>query len=633
MKALPFTIQKFIFCDDPAVQASTESDQSRVQLVEMDAYPNVQAPLPGYFVMSNAPPNIEEAREADAEDMRQATQGIAEIAGHLYSIQKSGQAAPELVITVHGYNTSRRSVERWYQDIFRYVNRHDPAIAQAANQVFIGYRWPSENIKLQRLGEAFAALPPMPRDLLIVGGIAGIIAVIFRFIDFGGTPVGILLGVLVILAVLLGTMMLALVLLRLVVYFRDRYRASNFGVLDLVELLRQLDQALIRLKAQDMQAQTPELTDAEAYAQTAQFWCNPETPNVKLSFIGHSMGAFVVTNVIRILSDVFDSRSVEKQPSANVGTVFRLERLLLASPDIPVLTIISNRANFLSSSLRRFAESYLFSSEGDVALRIASTAVNYITFPSRTQSRGYRLGNVAIKSQYANKRDYGIVNLHGLDQSFVLGTPLSEMIACSPDKVLENLFLTYERMGHDRYVTLADLFTDQSKLTCDRMTVADFFTFFDCTDYKDIEFKFNHGNEPQPQDQQPSERKGMLTQAKGKPALNTLDYFKLTLEYALNKRNVHGGYFDGEFSQQLLYRIAFLGFTGYLKTLHEDPDVAFDPHVSLSKLHIACRDLGIQSFLSPVRYRVDIQGQPITDAQGEFLEAIASEPMLVKEDS
>ncbi|MEO0537309.1 MAG: alpha/beta hydrolase [Cyanobacteria bacterium P01_A01_bin.123] len=633
MKALPFIIQKFIFRDDPAVQANEFQDDNLVQLVDMEAYPEAQAAIPGYFVMSSAPPNIEEAKEAEPDDMRHAAQGIAEIAAHLYRIHQGGTTAPELVITVHGYNTSRRSVQGWYKDIFRYINRHDPAIARAANQVFIGYRWPSENIQLQRLWEAFAALPPLPRDVLIAGGIGGIVAIIFRFITFGGTPLGLLLGALVVLIILLGTMMMALVVLRLIVYFRDRYRANNFGVLDLVELLRQIDQTLVALKAKEIEQQQPEAT--ETWEQAAKFWCRPDTPRVKLSFIGHSMGGFVVTNVVRILSDVFDARSIDKQPPADVGTVFRLERLLLASPDIPVLTIISSRANFLSSSLRRFAESYLFSSEGDVALRTASTAVNYIAFPSRTQSRGYRLGNVSI-----NSRQYGIVNLNGLDQTFVLGTPLIEMIARSPDKVLETLFLSYQRFGSKRYVTLADLFQDQAKRDGDRITVADFFTFFDCTDYKDVEFDFDRPNPAElygeDAEEKPSEKtplpaaKGILTRAQGKPALNTLDYFWLTLDYALNKRNVHGGYFDGEFSQQLLYRIAFLGFTNYLKTLHTDPNVAFDPHVSLSKLHIACRDLGIQSFLSPIRYRVDIQGKPITDTKGEILEAIASEPVTPK---
>ncbi|MEO0491616.1 MAG: hypothetical protein AAFZ49_19000 [Cyanobacteria bacterium J06659_2] len=40
--------------------------------------------------------------------------------------------------------------------------------------------------------------------------------------------------------------------------------------------------------------------------------------------------------------------------------------------------------------------------------------------------------------------------------------------------------------------------------------------------------------------------------------------------------------------------------------------------------------MGIQSFLSPIRYRVDIQGKPITDTKGEILEAIASEPVTPK---
>ncbi|MGB3614336.1 MAG: hypothetical protein WBA10_11140, partial [Elainellaceae cyanobacterium] len=48
-------------------------------------------------------------------------------------------------------------------------------------------------------------------------------------------------------------------------------------------------------------------------------------------------------------------------------------------------------------------------------------------------------------------------------------------------------------------------------------------------------------------------------------------------------------------------------------------------HVALSKLHMACREKGIQGFLSPIRYRVDIQKQSLSDTIRELLSAITPE--------
>lgn len=631
MKALPFTIQKFVFTDDPALRLAAINRKHPVQIVSVGECPQAEAAIPGYFVMSSAPPNIdEEPEDSEIETQRQklktehhnAVLGIRAIAQHLHNICNQGKE-PELIIPVHGYNTSRSSVQNWYKDLFLYANRYDADIASPGTQVLVGYRWPSEQIELQRLGEALAALPPLPRDVLIFGLLCGLVLLVFEFTAFEETAIGFLLALLLAVFLMLGCLMLALVLMRLVVYFRDRYRASNFGVLDLVELLRQIDRELVRLKAEELQlpqgdlnlpdGATPEHFEEEA----ARFW--QQTPQkIKLSFLGHSMGGLVVTHVVRILSDVFDSRSVDQQPKAEVGTVFKLERLLLASPDIPVLTIISSRANFLASSLRRFAESYLFSSEGDVALRIASTAANYIAFPSRTQSRGYRLGNVALaqkrKADSRNRR--GIINLTNLDQEFHLGRPLVEAIAHTPDKILDTLFVTSQRLGTRAGESLADLFQQQTKLNPERVTIADFFTFFDCTDYTDVKFSVDTY-------ERTTRPTGLLTRAKKVDRLSSLDHLLLTLDYALGRRNVHGGYFEGDFSQQMIYRILFLGFSGYLKTLDADPTVAFDPHVALSKLHFRCQENGIQGFLSPIRYRVDIQERPLSESIEELLTAIS----------
>lgn len=596
--SLPFIIQKFVFLPDRPVE-----------IVDMDDPSGEPGQIPGFFVMSSAPPNIEEAEEASDLIQQQARQGIQAIAGHLNRMIASHGSA-ELVITVHGYNTSRRGVQAWYKNIFKYVNRHDPTIARQPNQVFIGYRWPSESVKPSQLGEALRALPPLPRDLLLTGALSALGLLALYFMTVGRTLWGFGLSLLLVLLFTVGMWMLALVVLRLVAYFRDNYRANNFGVLDLVELLRQIDLALVQHTAAEMFPQTNSPAERRhAEAQSRTYWQRRSRQKVKLSFIGHSMGGFVVTNVIRILSDVFDGGAVAQHPESDVGDVFRLERLILASPDIPVLTIISSRANFLASSLRRFSESYLFCSEGDIALRIASTAANYIAFPSRTQARGYRLGNVALQNEHGSSSDYGITNLNSLDQDFPPNLPIGEAIAHMKSNVMEALFVTYQRLQWRGVVTLADLFKAQVDGDSNRATVADFFTYFDCTDYVDVRYD--------PKDNTCSAKAmGILTRAQGKAALKPWDYFLLTLDYGTGKRDVHGGYFQGQFSQQLLYGLAFLGFKDYLKTLDDNTQVA------LSQLHLTLQAKGIQGFLSPFRYRVDIQGGSLEGTMSDMLDAI-----------
>ncbi|MEM7066106.1 MAG: alpha/beta hydrolase [Cyanobacteria bacterium P01_B01_bin.77] len=632
-KALPVILRKFVFRDQVSPEDLSYLDQdidhgqdaTAVRLSKIGAPGANHSSIPGYFVMSSAPPNIEDADERQPSEVQDAAQGVSEIASYLYEIYtRSGENSPdpELTIAVHGYNSGRSSVRDWYKNIFQYINRHDLAIPKQGNQVFIGYRWPSENIELTRIGEAFRALPPLPRDLMFLGFFGAFVLLVLELTAFGETKIGFAISLF--LAALLGVsaIVLTLVILRMVVYFRDRYRAQNFGVLDLVELLRQIDRSLVNMKAADIKRQNPD--EQNPAEKAAKFWQQTHR-KVKLSFLGHSMGGFVVTSVVRILSDVFDSRSIGNQPPADIGSVFRLERLILTSPDIPVLTVVSSRANFLSSSLRRFAESYLFSSEGDLALRVASATANYFTFPSSSKAMGYRLGNVSLKTTYADPRDYGIVNLADLDQNFFPGISLEEAVARSSYQIMDHLFLTYSWwFGEKGFNTLAKMAQDQTQVSqtqqpatqeTSKITVADFFTYFDCTDYKDVTFSLQKG-------QSNSHAQGLLTRASRKKALGWWDYLMLGVDGLFGKRDVHGGYFQGQFTQEIIYRIAFLGFTGYLETLDPDPKLAFDPHVALSKLHMRCRDLGIQSFLSPVRYRVNIKGENITHNKQELIEAI-----------
>ncbi|MEL6554259.1 MAG: hypothetical protein AAFQ63_12460, partial [Cyanobacteria bacterium J06621_11] len=101
----------------------------------------------------------------------------------------------------------------------------------------------------------------------------------------------------------------------------------------------------------------------------------------------------------------------------------------------------------------------------------------------------------------------------------------------------------------------------------------------------------------------------ILTRSKGKISLGFIDNLELILDIITGKRDGHGGYFRGEFSRELIYRLAFLGFEGYLKTIDDDKMRA------LSTLNRQCEQKRIKGFLSPLRYRVDIQGADLEETK------------------
>lgn len=395
---------------------------------------NHDSSFPAYMVVSTAPFNVEDAA---LEILDPATQTIPrdpsfyiqEITDYLR--QHSDKA--EVLVVIHGYNTSLSGVRDWFEDIRQHLEKNFSSLPDGF--VLIGYRWPSEQIIASDRSDADlprhplgalkdkwkaskAVLPVILGKAWRVGSLgiwAGFLAALVGiFTIFPGVPgaaIALIFGSAVLILALIATAPIFTVLvLRLVGYFRDNYRANYYGVPDLVELLRQIDAGVIKSKSA---AESDTLKQAYDHHR------------IKLSFIGHSMGGFVVTNAVRILSDVFDGGSIgtldaanpHKDPSGKIGNVFCLGRLVLVSPDIPAETIISGRANFLKSSLRRFEEAYLFSNEGDMALRLASTAANYFSFPTRTQDGGYRLGNVVVRSSPPTEGkddretfdDYGII--------------------------------------------------------------------------------------------------------------------------------------------------------------------------------------------------------------------------------
>ncbi len=579
--------------------------------------------LPGYLVTSTAPYNtddIAEAERLDEASQAQATAGILAIAQNLREIETNPNitAPPELLIAVHGYNTEENGIRAWYSDIYRHIAQDDAQIREQQNLVFVGYRWSSERLSM-RIGNLWAntrALPDVLQGALAMGGIIFLSYWLWTLLwhSSGNMNRVLIWGLQALFGGAIASIMviLTLLLLRITGYFRDVYRAINFGVPDLTELIRQIDQAVIELRAQDLRQQYSDVSEAMRQAKEQ----GDRYQKIQLNFLGHSMGALVITNVVRILSDVFDTRSISRDPGSEIGNTLSLGRLILASPDIPVLAIVSSRANGLMSSLRRFREAYLFSNEGDLALRVASTAANYISFPSRGQSHGHRLGSIALTNDVYSK---GIINLSLLRQHYPIEENLCDALAKDPLDILNCLFITHSSGKGKGYVSLGDLFRDENCKDT-HATLADLFTFFDCTDYKD--FRLTLGQNGWRESSKTTT--GLLTRAKQKRNLNLWDYVELVYDSLLGRRDVHGGYFNGEYSRQLIYRIGFLGFEGALNAISQE-SVAAEADDRLTALDVfdrCCADKGIQVYLSPLRYRVDVQGADLRQAKKEMLQTV-----------
>ncbi|PZO11531.1 MAG: hypothetical protein DCF25_19200 [Leptolyngbya foveolarum] len=606
-------------------------------LLSVEDIPPVSSAFPAYFVGSTAPNNVEDG----IIPVKNPDEKIREIAAFLCA-----QSQPELLIAIHGYNTAlgefatddptsqRRGVRGWYQDIRNHINEH--CDRRSAGLVLIGYRWPSEEIKgggndsfARKIRYAQQSLPIFLRVILALAfaALGGLVMAAFADKASGSMGFSIFGVSLIVLATVLVSFVLTLFLLRVVGYLRDSYRASNYGVPDLVELIRQLNKAVL--------AATPH-----------ENWS--ERQHIKLSFIGHSMGGFVVTDTVRILSNVFDQRSIgnlgtgnaAKTPSAEIGSVFSLGRLVLVSPDIPAETIISGRANFLSSSLRRFEETYLFSNEGDMALRMASTSANYASFPAKTREGGYRLGNVVVRSPQekiakTNRvTQYGIVNFNAytVEGGQLLDVQQRSQGGIEPKQLsylktdgsegFVSSFLSYLYILRDKPLSRRQ----QDILEPDQKPIAELFTVFDCTDYYEL-LPGAHGKAKQ--------KVGLLTYALEKRSLSFWNYVRLVVALFNGTIDSHGGYFytapehsapgkpvrpDARVAKQLIYGLACLGFKSFIHSLSAGESSGeslgkaglvanrADPRASLRDLSQLCADRHIQVLLAAERYNHDILG-------------------------
>jgi hypothetical protein len=538
------------------------------------AYQATQSRVPTYFLESTAPNNVDDTVASNASGIPgvlqlidDPQQAIDQIAAHLAKARE-----PNLVVMVHGFNNPRPAVLGTYA-VAADTIEGDAAIRSRKGVVCVGYRWPSEKMG-QPIRGTWRALPLLAIWILLLSFATLAVATLFYWVldpklyspYLPHFIVGYVRNLKSFHAVALTSLavaglVLTAILLRIIVYFRDVYRATNYGVPDLIQIIRSIDSAIVKRRGR-------------------------RGRRVQLSLIGHSMGGFVVTNVIRVLSDVFAgataplnaygarglSKKKKTKPDKNyseIGNVFVLKRFVLASPDIPAEARLSSRGNFLASSLMRFEEAYLFSNEGDEVLRQISTFANFFMFPTKSRAHGYRLGNVEVLS-----KKMGIVPV--ADANFLKALRIGRL-------TLQELYDRLQKTANMRQaaaVQLAGSATTPIVKNLPKAPLPRIFSYFDCTDYDEIvDFQ----------------KRGLLTFAKcqkrRKPNARLRWYSHLRLLFAYivrQKPNVHGGYFEGELSRQLIYRLACLGY--------DDTVAAFGGRQALSD---ACEEKQIRVLLSP----------------------------------
>jgi pimeloyl-ACP methyl ester carboxylesterase len=527
--------------------------------------------IPGYFFMSTAPINVE-----DPPREIQPCFNPDEIVDEIAALIAQQPDNAEIIIAIHGYNTQEDDAQKWCKEIHEYVNSGG-ANKKQKGTVFLGYNWPSEKVAfesiLQKVVNEFSALPILLDQisgwgafLIIIYSALSLFSILYLltpsigFSDWIFRLAAFSILVFFIVLVMIVGAVVGTVAFRIIAYSRDSYRATSFGVPDLVELIRHLDYEILK--------RSPELKNKK----------------VRLSFIGHSMGGFVVTNVVRILSDVFDQASIEplcrdtdisEKDLSPIGNVFTLERLVLVSPDIPMESILPGRSNFLRSSLRRFKESYLFSNEGDMILRVASTAANYISFAARTPDRSFRLGNATLNHSTKG----GVLNLSED------GKPISNY------SFLENLFISSDNKQKSLREVI-DSSNEEQKLIAqvEAIPIAEFFTYFDCTSYSENGYSYLSNS-------------NTLSQK----TLGFWDCFCLIIDYLRKKIDVHGGYFEGDFGKKSIYGLAFSGLERLLDSFNSsDPNISCskeDKIAMLSELSKQCEEKGIRVLISPRQYK------------------------------
>lgn len=359
-----------------------------------------------FLVVSTAPVSLEVDRVLPPLKRFRPLFNVRELAQIMAQRQ-----VQRVTLRTHGYSNEARGFYQRFGKEAQELNQPDRTTQTRPlddDHFYIGYHWPSEQpVTSPGLWSDYHTHPGVVlKFLFVLSGLAGIVGTLLWFLlRVLGVPLLEILGTLPgiaqawqwlqfsataalavqwywIVPTLFMFWLLAFLLLRIVVYQRDRYRAIHYGAPDLAEFFWRVDKEI----GQEYTRQPPQLL---------------------LNLIGHSMGGLVLVNVLRILSEYGRDDQGTLNPDSmlptdlveenRVGQHWILDKLILASPDIPLEFMREGRNNYVRSAMRRCRRIYLMSSDRDIVLRYLATLGNWFSEPS-IQMAGLRLGNVYLKS-------------------------------------------------------------------------------------------------------------------------------------------------------------------------------------------------------------------------------------------
>jgi len=341
-----------------------------------------------FLVTSTAPVSLDVDRQLPASDRFRPLFNVDELAKRIHAANTQ-----QITVRTHGYSTPAPSFYTMLCNEAASLNLAEPKTLNTVlepGHIYIGYQWPSEQpITSPGLWRDYRNhMGIVVKFLAVLGILAGIVGLVL-FLPFRLLAALNLLGTVLTVFVL---WLLAFLLLRIVVYQRDRYRAIHYGAPDLAEFFWRLDAALSKSKNCPPNLATESLRACQ-------------TTRINVNLVGHSMGCLMLVNMLRILSDRFgkdERRAIlpDTQEAADasdsIGDHFLLNSLILASPDIPLEFLREGRNNYVRSAIRRCSRIYLLCSDRDTVLRYLSTVGNWFSEPS-IQMSGMRLGNVYLR--------------------------------------------------------------------------------------------------------------------------------------------------------------------------------------------------------------------------------------------
>lgn len=366
-----------------------------------------------FLVTSTAPVSLDIDRQLPPANRFRPLFNVDEFASLMEQ-----RGAQRLTLRTHGYSSPSKSFYQSFIQEADSLHQADPDHQTGSlpdDHFYVGYDWPSEQpITSPGLWLDYQShLGIVFKFLFVLSGISGIFGTLLYFLlkwlvipilgKLGAVPpigrfwswsqfeetVNFSVQWVWIVPTIFLLWTLLFLLLRIVVYLRDRDRAIHYGAPDLAEFFWRLDRGLSKLAAKPL----------------AEPAIAPRYQHLNVNFIGHSMGGLLMVTVLRILSERFgkdnqgsllpDPLSPIGEESDNIGNHLKLDTLILVSPDIPLEFIREGRNNYVRSAMRRCRRIYLMSSDRDIVLRYLSTVSNWFTEPS-IQMAGMRLGNLYL---------------------------------------------------------------------------------------------------------------------------------------------------------------------------------------------------------------------------------------------